>query len=114
MNVPSRISPAWRVSLSLRTTVCAALAITSGDAPAGAGDGTNSMRTVVAAGTVTDFSLEKKSLWPRVATEVFESGDQAPMECGCLRAYSLTAFGARRSALPSRRTGLTALPRTFE
>jgi len=40
-------------------------------------------------------------------------GDHAPMECGCLRAYSLTAFGARRSELPSRRTGLTAEPRTF-
>ena len=75
--------------------------------------GTNSIRTVVAAATVTDFSLEKKSSWPIVATEVLEVGDHAPMEWGCLRAYSLTAFGARRSELPSRRTGLTAEPMTF-
>ena len=48
-----------------------------------------------------------------VATWVFESGDQAPIECGCLRAYSFTDAGARRSELPSRSTGLTALPFTL-
>jgi hypothetical protein len=32
------------------------------------------------------------------------------MLCGFLRAYSLTARGARRSELPSRSTGFTALP----
>ena len=74
---------------------------------------TNSIFTSVAAGTVTDFSLEKKSSLPIVATVVFESGDHAPIECGCFRAYSLTAFGARRSELPSRRTGFTALPLTL-
>ena len=74
---------------------------------------TNSIFTLVAAGTVTDFSLEKKSSLPIVPTVVFESADHAPMECGCLRAYSLTALGARRSELPSRRTGLTALPLTL-
>jgi hypothetical protein len=35
-------------------------------------------RTVVAAGTVTDFSFEKKSSLPMVTTEVFESGDHLP------------------------------------
>ena len=43
---------------------------------------------------------------------VLESFDHAPIECGCLRAYSFTEAGARRSELPSRRTGLTALPLT--
>ena len=74
---------------------------------------TNSIFTSVAAGTVTDFSFEKKSSLPMVATLVFESADHAPIECGCLRAYSFTALGARRSELPSRRTGLTALPLTL-
>ena len=45
-----------------------------------------------------------------VATRVLESEDQAPIEWGCLRAYSFTGLGARRSELPSRSTGLTALP----
>ena len=36
------------------------------------------------------------------------------MECGCLRAYSLTAAGARLSEFPSRNTGFTALPSTLE
>ncbi len=45
-----------------------------------------------------------------VATLVFESADHAPIECGFFRAYSFTAFGARRSEFPSRRTGFTALP----
>ena len=47
---------------------------------------------------------------PMVATRVLESGDQAPMEWGCFRANSLTGLGARRSELPSRSTGFTALP----
>src|SRR5271154_2214223 len=46
-----------------------------------------------------------------VATWVRDAIDHSPMLCGCLRAYSLTALGARRSELPCRRTGLTALPR---
>ncbi|SKW70181.1 Uncharacterised protein [Mycobacteroides abscessus subsp. abscessus] len=46
-----------------------------------------------------------------VATCVREACDHSPILCGCLRAYSLTAFGARRSELPSRRMGFTALPR---
>ena len=63
--------------------------------------------------TVTDRSLERKSPAPMVATWVLESGDHAPIECGCLRAYCFTEAGARRSELPSRSTGLTALPLTL-
>ena len=40
-------------------------------------------------------------------------GLHAPIEWGCLRAYSLTECGARRSELPSRSTGLTADPWTL-
>jgi len=65
---------------------------------------------VETAGTVTDFSLEKKSFSPIVATWVLDELDHAPMRCGFFLAYSLTALGARRSELPSRRTGFTAEP----
>ncbi len=41
-----------------------------------------------------------------------DSADQAPIECGWLRAKFFTEAGARRSELPSRSTGLTALPLT--
>ena len=44
------------------------------------------------------------------ATWVFESALHAPIRCGCLRAYFFTDSGARRSELPSRSTGFTALP----
>ncbi len=47
------------------------------------------------------------------ATRVFESALHLPIECGCLRAYCFTAFATRRSELPSRSTGFTALPSTF-
>ena len=60
----------------------------------------------------TDFSSERKSSAVMWATLVLESGLHAPIECGCLRAYSLTDSGARRSELPSRSTGLTADPFT--
>ena len=43
-------------------------------------------------------------------SRVFESGDHTPIECGFFRAYCFTDAGARRSELPSRSTGLTALP----
>jgi len=46
-------------------------------------------------------------------TWVREAGSQAAIECGFLRAKFFTAAGARRSELPSRSTGLTALPSTF-
>lgn len=36
--------------------------------------------------TVTDLSVERKSPSVIVATRVFESGDQAPIEWGWLRA----------------------------
>ena len=48
-----------------------------------------------------------------VATCAFESGVQGPSLCGCFFAYSFTAPAARRSELPSRSTGFTALPSTF-
>ena len=49
------------------------------------GDGTSAFFAAGnLAGTVTDFSFEKKSpLPPIVPTRVFESADQAPIECGC-------------------------------
>ena len=72
---------------------------------------TSSMRSDPSASTtVTDCSLERKSSAVMWATLVFESGDQAPIECGCFRAYCFTEAGARRSELPSRSTGFTALP----
>ncbi len=67
MTVPSIISPALRGVFSFRTLT----------APSGA---TNSILTLVASGTVTDFSLEKKLFLPMVPTLVFESGDHLPME----------------------------------
>ncbi len=95
----STISPSCTGSDCLRTVVVPS-------AP------TCSMRSVVAAGTVTDVSECRKSPSVIVATWLFVSGDQAPIECGWLRAYALTDAGARRSELPSRSTGLTALPLT--
>ena len=47
---------------------------------------TSSMRRVSSASITTDFSLERKSSAPIVATLVFESALHAPIECGCLRA----------------------------
>ena len=73
---------------------------------------TCSIRSVVVAAIVTDFSVERKSPSPIVETCVLESFDHAPIECGCLRANAFTEAGARRSELPSRSTGLTALPFT--
>ena len=70
------------------------------------------MRSSPAPSTVTDCSVERKSSAPIVATCVRESPDHAPIECGWLRANALTEAGARRSELPSRSTGLTALPLT--
>ena len=64
------------------------------------------------AAIVTDCSVERKSPSLIVETCDFESFDHAPIECGCLRANAFTDAGARRSELPSRSTGLTALPLT--
>ena len=74
---------------------------------------TCSMRSVPSASTTAEVSLERKSPDVMCATLVLDSGDQAPMECGWLRAYCFTDAGARRSELPSRSTGLTAEPLTL-
>ena len=71
---------------------------------------TSSMRSEPSASITVDFSLERKSSAVMWATLVLESRLQAPIEWGCFRAYCLTEAGARRSELPSRSTGLTALP----
>jgi hypothetical protein len=42
-----------------------------------------------------------------------ESGAQAASLCGCFLQNALTESGHRRSELPSRSTGLTALPETL-
>ena len=73
---------------------------------------TCSMRSVSAAATVTETSECRKSPSLMVVTWDLESGDHAPMEWGCFRAKPLTEAGARRSELPSRSTGFTALPLT--
>ena len=59
-------------------------------------------------------SDERKSPEVMCATFVRDSVAQVPIECGCCLAYCFTELGARRSELPSRSTGLTALPSTFE
>ena len=97
MTVASTISPASTGIDSLSTVVVPSAA-------------TSSMRTRAVGATVVERSLARKSPRGHVATWVLESGDQAPIECGCERAYCFTEAGARRSELPSRSTGLTALP----
>src|SRR6266545_4915856 len=47
------------------------------------------------------------------ATCDLESGPQAASLCGCFPENALTESGERRSELPSRSTGLTALPKTL-
>lgn len=42
----------------------------------------SSMRSVPSSATTADFSVERKSSTPMVATFVFESAVQAPMRCG--------------------------------
>ena len=100
MRVASTTSPASTGTDSLRTVTVPSSA-------------TCSMRRSSSAGMTTDFSLWRKSPSLIVATLVRESGLQAPIEWGWLRAYCLTDSGARRSELPSRSTGLTALPLTL-
>ena len=99
ITAPSTISPASTGSDSLSTVTV----------PPGA---TCSMRSSSSAASVTDASVERKSPSPIVATCVLESFDHSPIECGYLRTNALTEAGARRSELPSRSTGLTALPLT--
>ena len=97
MNVASTTSPASTGNASRRTVVVPSAA-------------TSSMRSTSSDATTTERSFERKSSAVMCATFVLESGLHAPIEWGCLRAYSLTDFGARRSELPSRNTGLTAEP----
>ena len=47
------------------------------------------------------------------ATWLLESADHAPIECGFFWANAFTGAATRRSELPSRNTGFTALPSTF-
>ena len=73
---------------------------------------TCSIRSSPASATVTDVSECRKSPSDMVDTCEAESGDHAPIECGWRRAKFFTDAGARRSELPSRSTGFTALPLT--
>ena len=100
MTAPSTISPACTGIDALSTVT----------PPSGA---TCSIRSSSSAASVAERSVERKSPSPIVATCVVESRDHAPIECGWARAYALTEAGARRSELPSRSTGLTALPPTL-
>ena len=62
---------------------------------------------------MSDFSFDRKSppfIWE---TWVLESELHAPILCGCFLVWAFTESGARRSELPSRNTGLTALPLTL-
>ena len=97
ITVASTTSPASTGTASRRTVVVPSAA-------------TSSIRSLPASATVADRSFDRKSCSPIVATCVLESGDHGPIECGCVRAYCFTDAGARRSELPSRSTGLTALP----
>ena len=111
---------------SARNARSAARLITAASTTSPASTGSDSLSTVtvpsrrdvldpqrvVGLGTVNDVSECRKSPSAIVATCEAESGDQAPIECGCLRAKFFTDAGARRSELPSRSTGLTALPLT--
>ena len=100
MNVASTISPSSTGTASASTVTVPA-------------PSTCSMRNVVSAAIVVDTSLWRKSPPDIVETWVRESGDHSPIGWGYFRANCLTARGARRSELPSRRTGLTALPFTL-
>ena len=96
----STISPAFTFTLSFSTVTVPSAA-------------TSSIFSAPSAASVADCSLPKKSPAAMWATCDFESALQAPMRCGCLRAKFLTDSGARRSELPSRSTGFTALPLTL-
>ena len=74
MNVPSTTSPA-RTGIAVLEHRLGAV---GGDVLDRSG--------VSSASSTTDFSLEKKSSLPMVATLVFESLLQAPIRCGCVLA----------------------------
>ena len=71
------------------------------------------MRTSPASAITCVFSDEKKSPSFIDATCDLQSVDHLPSLCGFRCAYALTGPATRRSELPSRRTGLTAEPRTL-
>jgi hypothetical protein len=73
MTVPSTISPARTGKASLSVVVVPSAS-------------TSWIEIVVSSSMTTDFSFERKSSAPIVATFVLESLLQAPIECGCLRA----------------------------
>ena len=74
---------------------------------------TCSIRRTSSADIVTDRSEWKKSPSLIIDTWLAEPVDQAPIECGWLRANAFTEAGARRSgvALPEHRIDCTALDR---
>ena len=76
--------------------------------------GTNSIFTVVSAAMVADFSEPKKSSPVMCTTLVLESLGHARSLCGFFCAKAFTGAATRRSELPSRSTGFTALPSTLE
>ncbi len=95
----STISPACTGNSGLRTVTVPSAA-------------TCSIRTSVGAARVTETSECRKSPSSIVVTRDAESADHSPIECGCFFAKFFTDAGARRSELPSRSTGFTALPFT--
>jgi hypothetical protein len=99
IRAPSTISPASTGMLRFRTVTVPSVA-------------TCSIRSSSSARIVTEVSEWKKSPSVMVDTWLLDLVDQAPMECGWALANALTDAGARRSELPSRRTGFTALPFT--
>ena len=112
----------WAARNSRSAATCIAVASTTSPSSTGTdsrstvvepSSPTSSIRSEPSCATTADTSLERKSSASMCATLVRESGLQAPIECGWLRAYCFTEAGARRSELPSRSTGLTALPLTL-
>ena len=122
-STPSALARAiWASRNSCSAATCRAVASTTSPASTGTdsrstvvlpSSATSAIRNEPARSITADVSLERKSSAVICATLVLDSGDQAPIECGWFRAYCLTDAGARRSELPSRSTGLTALPLTL-
>mmetsp|Transcript_8915 Transcript_8915/g.40504 ORF Transcript_8915/g.40504 Transcript_8915/m.40504 type:complete len:308 (+) Transcript_8915:3015-3938(+) len=96
----SKISSACAGTLSLRTVTAPSAACSS-------------TRRDPGAAITDDFSEPKKSSPGMDLTSVLESPDQSLSLCGLALAKSFTGPATRRSLLPSRSTGLTALPMTL-
>ena len=97
--VASTMVPDCRFRSSFKTETCPALSINS----ILAGPACASL-------SVADFSLAKNVSDDMDATWVLDDAIHSPIEWGFCMACCLTAFAARRSELPSRKTGFTALP----